>query len=342
MRRKSILCFGGLVLDSYLLLNEGEMEKYGVQKGKMALYDDLTPPEQMQQMRRDYKFTDFEMGGSAINTVKAYSVLGGSAGLVCTYGNDKGRELAESECQRLNINLLASQNKDYPTSYLMILVTPDAQRTVVGSFYPSFHIDSSQIDYSKIGEYDYSFLEAYSFTDDPKHDAIFKVLENIEKCNGRFIFALSNAFCTSKFRKEVTEFVNHNGCKVIIGNVQEFMGIYPEFDKADDLVNHILNHNRKHSKWELVVITDGANGAWLIHNHDLLFVPAPEVDKVVDTTGAGDYFAAGAIFALVNGYGLKDAAYLGNLLAGDIISRVGVTLSEEAISEAKQYISKLQ
>lgn len=261
MKSKSILCFGGLVLDSYLLLEEGEMEKYGIHKGKMALYDDLTPPEQMQRMRKDYKFTDFEIGGSAINTIKAYAILGGSSGLVCTYGNDKGKELAEAECQRLNINLLPSQNKDYPTSYLMILVTPDAQRTVVGSFYPSFHIDSSQIDYSKIREYDYSFIEAYSFTDDPKYNAIFKILENIEKCKGKFIFALSNVSCTNKFRKEVIEFMNHSSCKIVIGNAQEFMSIYPEFNKVDDLANHLLNHNKKHNQWELVVITDGSNGA---------------------------------------------------------------------------------
>lgn len=79
----------------------------------------------------------------------------------------------------------------------------------------------------------------------------------------------------------------------------------------------------------------------MVHNHDLTFIPAPQVERVIDTTGAGDYFAAGAMFALMNGYDIKAAAYLSNLLAGDIISRVGVTLSKEAINEAKEYISKL-
>lgn len=307
-----VLGIGNALVDVISSESDETVERLGMVKGAMELIDEARMVEIYDSMAPATEVS----GGSAANTMAGIASLGGLAHYIGRVRDDQLGNVFVHDIRSLGVGYTTELADDgAATGCCLILVTPDAQRTMNTFLGASALLSTGDLDAEVIGSAGIVFLEGYLF-DRPEAQAAFTEAARLAHEAGRKVaLTLSDLFCVERHRAAFRELVAGH-VDVLFANEAEILGLY-QVDELDAAVEAVRSES------PLAVITRSEHGAVVVTAEESISVPAIPVDELVDTTGAGDQFAAGFLFGLSRGEPLQRCAELGALAASEVISHLG-------------------
>jgi sugar/nucleoside kinase (ribokinase family) len=255
-------------------------------------------------------------GGSAANTMCGVASFGGRAAYVGKVSDDELGRAFGHDLLAVGVAFRpGSMTDDVPTGRCIIVVTPDAQRTMNTFLGASSLMSAPDVDIATVAAGKVLYMEGYLYDrDDAK--AAFRHAAQIAHRHGRLVsLTLSDSFCVDRHRDDFASLVCDE-VDLLFGNDDELLSLY-QTDNFDDAVAAVRRD------CGLAAITVGAKGSYIITPDDVLHVDAYPVRRVIDTTGAGDLYAAGFLYGYTQGRDLKECGRLGSIAASEVISHVG-------------------
>jgi sugar/nucleoside kinase (ribokinase family) len=307
-----VVAIGNAIVDIIGRCDDAFLAAHGAPKGHMRLVDAATISTLYNAMGPGIEIS----GGSAANTMTGLTSFGGSAAFIGKVADDEFGRIFKHDISAAKVyfNSKPVAGKD-PTSRSLILVTPDGERTMNTYLGISTDLDDGEVDPFLIQSAGVVYLEGYLF-DRPEAKAAFRQAIAIANKAGRTsALTLSDSFCVDRHRAEFLELIR-SGIGVLFANESEITSLYEttSFDEAARKAAHDT---------PLAVLTRSAKGSLILSKGETHVIPVSPVAKVVDTTGAGDLYAAGFLYGFASGRDLPTAGRLGSLAAAEIISHVG-------------------
>jgi sugar/nucleoside kinase (ribokinase family) len=303
---------GNALVDMIAMVDDTFLQSNNMIKGSMALIETDRALELTAAVGESTRTS----GGSGANTLAGIASLGGDVAFIGKVANDDlGREFA-GDMNSVGVDFRSGTPAgDAPTGRCIIAVTPDAQRTMNTFLGISTQLSSDDLDPGVIGAGAVLYLEGYLFDRDEAKDA-FRRAALIAHQNGRVVsLTLSDSFCVDRHRADFQALVRDE-IDLLFANEDELKSLYEvnEFDDAVELLRRDCH---------IAAVTRSEKGAVIVTRDDVHAVPAAPVSVVVDTTGAGDLFAAGFLRGLTQGKDLTTCARIGAIAAAEVISHVG-------------------
>ncbi|MBT8447991.1 MAG: adenosine kinase, partial [Gammaproteobacteria bacterium] len=208
----------------------------------------------------------------------------------------------------------APQTAGEATASCLILITPDAQRTMNTYLGACGALTPADVSEAEIAAADICYVEGYLWDRDDAKAAVLKAMQLAAKNDTRVALTLSDSFCVDRFREEFLDLVE-NHVDILFANEDELKSLY-EVDDFDSGLQALRPHVK------IAALTRSEKGSVILSGDEVHVIDAKPVE-VVDTTGAGDLYAAGFLYGITNGYGLADAGHIGSACAAEIISHVG-------------------
>jgi len=300
---------GNAIVDILVHIDEGFLEDNDINKGTMTLIDHDKAEDIYSKMGPGTEMS----GGSAANTIVALGAMGSKVGYIGKVADDVFGNIFRHDIKSTGIiydtNYLQLENM--PTSHCLILITPDAQRTMCTSLGASTYITPLDVDTDIIERASVTYLEGYLF-DRGEAKNSFKMAAKLAHNAGKKVsLTLSDPFCVERHRKEFLELVE-NDIDILFANEAEIKALYQ--------TNEIPNIMPQGS---LAIVTRSEKGSLIINDSEVIEVPAVAVDKVIDTTGAGDLYAAGFLYGYTRGKKLAECGDIASLMAREIITQIG-------------------
>ncbi|MBV9120678.1 MAG: adenosine kinase [Chloroflexi bacterium] len=307
-----VLGIGNAIVDVLVQADEYFIESRGLVKGSMNLINSAQADELYAAMGPAVEMS----GGSAANTIAGLASLGGRGAYIGKVHQDQLGEVFRHDISTLGVTFRTAPVTSGPaTARCLILVTPDAQRTMNTYLGACVLLGPADIDEELVGAAAVTYLEGYLF-DPPEAKAAFRKAAAAAHAAGRRVsLSLSDSFCVDRHRADFRQLIEHD-VDILFANDAEVRSL---FETAD--WNEALSHIR--GMCEIAVLTRSEKGSVIVAGEQIVEVPAARVDQVVDTTGAGDLYASGFLFGLTHGKDLAECGRLGSLCAAEIISHFG-------------------
>ncbi|MDP2206904.1 MAG: adenosine kinase [Alphaproteobacteria bacterium] len=308
-----IVGIGNAIVDVLSKSDDAFLQQNSLNKGAMTLIEEDQAEALYQKMGPGTAMS----GGSAANTIAAFAAMGGRAGYIGKISNDQLGHVFRHDICASGVRFTTAPLEDGPsTARCLILITPDAQRTMCTYLGACVWIAPSDLDEAMIAEAGVTYLEGYLF-DRPRAKQTFRRAADVAHAAGKKVaLSLSDSFCVERHRDEFLDLVE-NHVDILFANESEIMALYKteDFDRA---VWQVREH------CELAALTRSEKGSVIVtKDSDPIVVPVVPVAHVVDTTGAGDMYAAGFLFGHARGMPLAECGYLGSLAAAEVIAHVG-------------------
>ncbi len=308
-----VLGIGNAIVDILAKTEDGFLNQQGMAKGAMALIDESRAAAIYQAMGPATEMS----GGSAANTIVGVADLGARAAFIGKVRNDQLGTVFSHDIRAAKVAFTTAPASGGPaTACSYILVTPDGERTMNTYLGAAQDLSVVDIDEAQIAASSIVYLEGYLW--DPKNakDAFLKASKIAHNNQRRVALTLSDAFCVGRYRDEFIGLMREKTVDLIFANEAELASLYQtdDFDAA-------LSQLRKDVA--LAVVTRSEKGCVVATRDKVTAVPAFPVKQVMDTTGAGDLFAAGFLFGLVRGLSHEDSGRLGALAAAEVIQHIG-------------------
>jgi sugar/nucleoside kinase (ribokinase family) len=308
-----VLGIGNAIFDVLVRTGDEFLQAQGMDKGSMALIDEARAAAIYSAMGPATEIS----GGSAANTIVGVADFGARAAYVGKVKDDQIGKLYVHDIRAAKVAFETPASADGPaTGCSYILVTPDGERTMNTYLGAAQNLSPADIDPTQIAASAIVYLEGYLWDPKDAKDAFLKA-SKIAHDNGRTVaLTLSDAFCVGRYRDEFLDLIRSRTVDLVFANEAELQSLY-ETDDFDKALVQLRNDAR------LAVVTRSEKGCVVVSSESTVAVPAFPVEKVVDTTGAGDLFAAGFLFGLVRGVNHEQAGRLGTLAAAEIIQHLG-------------------
>ena len=307
-----VLAIGNALVDVLTHADDERVTKLGLAKGTMSLVDEAQARALYEAMGPGVEIS----GGSAANTIVGVASFGGRAQYVGKVRDDQLGEVFGHDLRSTGVRYETPRaTEGPPTGRCLILVTPDAQRTMGTFLGASSRLHPGDIDERLVARAKIVYLEGYLF-DPPEAQAAFRKAAAAAHAAGRKVaLTLSDPFCVGRHRAAFRDLLEHH-VDILFANEAEICALYEvaDFDTA-------LAKVRGHC--EVAALTRSAKGSVLIGNGATHVVQVQPVKNVVDTTGAGDLYAAGVLYGLSRGLDLPSCGRLGSIAAAEVISHVG-------------------
>ncbi len=256
-------------------------------------------------------------GGSAANTVAGIAALGGKCGFIGQVANDQLGDVFAHDIRAMGVTFgTAPRDGEPTTARCLIFVTPDGQRTMNTFLGASQFLPESALDRALIADAAILYLEGYLWDPEEPRQAMRAAIEVARKAGRKVAFTLSDVFCISRHGGDFRKLMADGLIDIMFANEAEILALMgvEDFDAA------VAEAARE---VPMLVVTRSENGAIAVSGGKTVAVPAAPVERVVDTTGAGDLFAAGFLSGQANGKSVEQSLKLGALCAAEIISHVG-------------------
>ena len=308
-----VLGIGNAIFDILVQTDEGFLATHGMTKGGMALIDEARATS----IYRDMGPATEMSGGSAANTIVGVANLGARAAYVGKVKDDQIGRLYSHDIRAAGVAFETRPASDGPaTGCSYILVTPDGERTMNTYLGAAQELTSGDIDAAQVAASAIVYLEGYLWDPASAKEAFVKASTIAHGAGRQVALTLSDSFCVDRYRGEFLDLMRGGTVDLIFANEAELHSLYQtsDFDTA-------LTQLRSDTK--LGVVTRSEKGCVVASKDGVSAVPAFPIDRMVDTTGAGDLFAAGFLFGLVRGAGYENAGRLGALAAAEIIQHIG-------------------
>ena len=307
-----VIGIGNAMVDVLSHADEALVARQGLAKGTMRLMDEVQARALYEAMGPGVEMS----GGSAANTVVGVASFGGRAHYIGKVRDDQLGDVFGHDLRATGVGYDTPRaTSGPPTGRCLILVTPDAQRTMSTFLGASVRLGPADVDRGLVARGKILYLEGYLF-DPPDAQEAFRAAAAIAHAAGRKVaLTLSDPFCVERHRAAFLDLVQHH-VDILFANEAEICALYQvrDFDAA---VSHVRGH------CELAALTRSAKGSVLVQGNRLHVVQAHPVDAVVDTTGAGDLYASGVLYGLAQGLDLPTCGRLGSLAAAEVIAHVG-------------------
>ncbi len=307
-----VIGIGNAIVDVLTQTDDDFLKEHNLEKGSMMLVDARQAEHIYSKMGQCIEMS----GGSAGNTMAGIASLDGSGGYIGKVGNDQLGDVFAHDMRSVGIEFDTEPLFDRaPTARCLVLVTPDAQRTMGTFLGACVELGPQDIKPEQIKRGKVLYLEGYLW-DPPKAQEAFVKAARIAHENDRKVsLTLSDKFCVDRHRESFLDLVDHH-IDILFANETEVMALF-ETDRFDEAVRQIRG------KCEIAALTRSEKGAVIVHAGGTEEVPAAAVDKVVDTTGAGDLYAAGFLHGYSKGRSLAECGHMGAICAAEVISHVG-------------------
>jgi sugar/nucleoside kinase (ribokinase family) len=303
---------GNAIVDVLSRVEDQFVAQRGLRRGTMALIDAAQAETLYAELPRERE----RSGGSAANTMVGIASLGGRAAFLGKVADDEAGRLFRRDIREAGVAydtpLLSGS---VPTGRCLVLVTPDGERTMQTYLGACILFGPDDVDARTVSASAVTYLEGYLWDPPPAKEALLRAARLAHDAGRKVALSLSDPFCVERHREEFRQLIEEH-VDLLFGNEEEIVSLYGvgDFDEAV---------GRLGSTCEVAALTRGARGCAVVVDGERIDVPAAEVESVVDTTGAGDLFAAGFLFGITRGDEPVVAARIGGMAAAEVISHLG-------------------
>jgi sugar/nucleoside kinase (ribokinase family) len=310
--KHDVVGIGNAIVDIIGRCSDSFLVTHACLKGAMRLVDGETVDALYAAMGPGIEIS----GGSAANTMVGVASFGGDAAFIGKVADDQFGTIFAHDIGAAGVTFDAEPVvSSTPTARSLILVTPDGERTMNTYLGISPELGVDDVDPALVQSGQVVYLEGYLF-DRPEAKAAFRKAADIAaKADRQVALTLSDPFCVDRHRSEFRELIRSR-VDILFANEAELLSLY-QTKSFEDASRQVRNETK------LAVITRSAKGSLILHGDKAVSVRAEPVARVVDTTGAGDLYAAGFLFGLTHGRDLEHCGLLGSLAAAEVISHVG-------------------
>ncbi|MCJ8159029.1 adenosine kinase [Sphingomonas sp. LaA6.9] len=310
-----IVAIGNAIVDVLAQADDAFIAEEGMAKGTMQL---LFSTEEAEALYAKMGVGREISGGSAANTVAGIAALGGKAGFIGQVADDQlGAVFAHDiRAQGVAFTTAPRHETEPSTARCLIFVTPDGQRTMNTYLGASQFLPESALDRTMIESGAILYLEGYLWDPEEPRAAMRAAIELAHERGRKVAFTLSDTFCISRHRDSFRELIAQGDVDILFANEAEITSL-TELDDFEAAVAVVA------PQVPVLVVTRSEKGAIAICDGERFAVPAEPIDRVVDTTGAGDLFAAGFLTGQAQGRSVEDSLRMGAICAAEIISHYG-------------------
>lgn len=307
-----VVGIGNAIVDVLVQADEAFLAAHGLSKGSMALVD-----EQQAEQLYDAVGPGLETsGGSAANTLAGIAQLGGRAAFIGRVRNDQLGGIFSHDIRSVGARFETPAAESGPsTARCLILVTPDAQRTMCTYLGASVNLEPEDLDLDLVRQAQLLYLEGYLWDSEAAKRAFIAAARVMRESGGQVALSLSDAFCVDRHRESFQELVDGH-VDVLFANEAEICSLYrcDSFEAAAEQVR---------GRCRVAALTRSEKGSVLLSGADTLTIEAFRLGELVDTTGAGDLYAAGFLYGYTRGEDLERCGRLGSLCAGQVVTQLG-------------------
>ena len=327
-----LLGIGNALVDIEVRVDNEFIEQNSLTKGGMTLF---SVEKQQKILKKLHSLsTKISSGGSAANTVHGLSVLGGTTYYIGRVANDVYGKLYGEDMLSCGVAFPGTGNGLSNTGTCVILVTPDSERTMLTHLGVSSLLHPGNVDEKTIENSGMVYIEGYLWTGENTRNAAEKLAQIAKKNKTPVAFTLSDAFVVNSFKKQLTDFIRDNVDILFCNDVEaKAMGETEDVQEAFDELKKIA---------ETIFVTRGEKGSWASNPTEEKVAVNVFPTKAIDTTGAGDLFAAGALHGIIRNYSLQESAILGSYCASEVVSHMGGRMPVSSDADAEKIIQKYQ
>lgn len=308
-----VVGFGNAIVDVLARSEEDFLETHAMRKGGMTLIDEARAEAVYAAMGPGVEIS----GGSAANTVAGVASLGGRAGFVGKVRDDALGAIFAHDIAAAGIRYATPKAPAGPaTGRCLILVTPDGERTMNTYLGAAQDLGPEDVDEAMVTSAAVTYLEGYLWDPPAAKLAFVRAASHAHRAGRSVALTLSDAFCVDRYRGEFLDLMRRGTVDLVFANEAELKSLYEtaDFDTALAALRGDVAR---------AVVTRSEKGALAVHGAETAEVPAFPVRSVVDTTGAGDLFAAGYLYGHARGFAPEESLRLGALSAAEVISHMG-------------------
>jgi fructokinase len=307
-----VVGIGNAIVDVLVQADDDLLDNFELTKGTMALVDEAQADRLYASVGPGLETS----GGSAANTLAGVAQLGGRAGFIGRVRNDQLGGIFAHDIRSVGARFDTPAATEGPsTARCLILVTPDAQRTMCTYLGASVGLDPADLDLEMVAQAKVLYLEGYLWDSDEAKAAFIAAAEVARAHGGEVALSLSDAFCVERHRESFQELVDGH-VDILFANEMEITALYKanSFEEAADQVR---------GRCKLAALTRSEQGSLVLNGAGTHSVDPFKLGPLLDTTGAGDLYAAGFLHAYTQGQGIDACGRLGSLCAGQVVTQLG-------------------
>jgi sugar/nucleoside kinase (ribokinase family) len=311
--RLDVLCIGNAIVDVIADATDQLLEREGLVKGSMRLID----AEEAERLYAHMGPAHQVSGGSAGNTAAGVAALGGRAGFIGQVAPDQLGDFYRHDLTSTGVEFVTpAADVGQPTARSMILVTPDGHRTMNTFLGAAQHLPKSVLDEAQIRDAAILYLEGYLWDPETPRCAMVRAIEIARDAGRKVAFTLSDTFCVDRHRDGFNDLIDSGRIDILFANQAEIEALagVPHLETAVAAFG---------GKVDTLVVTRSEDGALATRAGERADVPAEPIRALVDTTGAGDLFAAGFLLGTAREKSLEESLRLGAISAAEVIQHYG-------------------
>jgi Sugar kinases, ribokinase family len=323
-----IIGLGNALVDVLATLKDDILlEEMGLPKGSMQLIDDV----KLHQINTKFlqMKTHLATGGSAGNTILGLACLGVKTGFIGKVGNDQYGDFFRNNLRKNGIEDKLLVSGKLPSGVASTFISPDGERTFGTYLGAAASLRAEDLTLDMFKGYTYLFIEGYLVQD---HEMILRAIELAKEAGLQVCLDMASYNIVANDMEFFSLLINKY-VDIVFANEEEAKAFT---DKEPEEALGIIAE-----KCSIAIVKVGAKGSYIRKGTEAVKVAAIPVRKVVDTTGAGDYFASGFLYGLTCGYSLEKCAKIGSILSGNVIQVIGTTIPQERWNEIKLNINKI-
>lgn len=311
-KRFDVTAIGNAIVDVLAQADDDLLTEHNLPKGAMSLIDAI-------DAERLYKIMGPAVeasGGSAANTIAGIAALGGRTAYIGKVADDQLGDVFTHDIRAVGVTYDTPQlTEGMCTARCLIFVTPDAQRTMQTFLGATTQLTPEDVNMDYITGAKVLYLEGYLWDQPRAKEAMRNAAIKAQESGVKVAFTTSDAFCVDRFRDEFIELIN-NHVDILFANENEILSLY-QVASFDEALQRVCGHA------EISALTRSEKGSVIINGDEMHVIDAVNGVKVIDTTGAGDAYAAGFLYAYTQGHDLATCGKLGGVMAAEVISHYG-------------------
>lgn len=325
MKKYDVYGIGNALVDSEFEVDDRFFLDAGIEKGFMTLIDEEKQQEVLDLLTERYGLRKRAGGGSAANSIYAMSQFGARTFFSCKVANDEAGHFYVKELGAHNVETnLSAEREEGITGRCLVMVTPDAERTMLTSLGISQLVSIDELHLDALSASTYAYTEGYLVTSPSAKSAVLELKRHAKEAGVKFAMTFSDPAMVEYFSEGINEFIG-DGVDLLFCNEQEAK----LWSGADSLDAACQALERKAAQF---VVTLGANGARLYDGERYIQVASHKV-RAVDTNGAGDMFSGAFLYGLTKGYDFKTAGEIASFAASMVVSQFGPRLTPDQHAE---------
>ncbi len=311
--RYDVVAIGNAIVDVLAHADDAFLATHGLEKGAMQLMEPSVAEKLYSAMGPGLEVS----GGSAANTLAGIAALGHACAFIGQIRDDQLGAVFAHDIRAMGIDFdVPARIEEPPTGRCLILVSPDGHRTMNTSLGAAHYLPREAAKPELIADARYLYLEGYMWDPPEPRQAILLAIKAARAAGRKIALTLSVTFFIMQYRADFLKLIDDGLIDILFCNGEEAACLL-EMDDAEAASVALAG------RVPTLVVTHGADGASAFNHGERVDVPAEPIDKVVDTTGAGDLFAAGYLVGQIRGLSPQQSLKLGAICAAEIISHVG-------------------